>query len=172
MVTVGRLERQKAHHHVIAVAQALRERRPELRYAIIGDGDRAAELAALAEAAGVATIVCLPGLRGDVPNLLGSADLYLNCSDWEGMPLSTIEAMASGLPVVATRSEGSGQLLDASCGLVVPIGDAAAMAAAIEHLAADPALRARMGAAGSERARARFSHERMARELVRELSRR
>lgn len=169
VVTVGRLEHQKAHQHVIAVARALREARPELRYAIIGEGDRAAELAALAEAAGVADIVSLPGLRADVPDLLGSADLYLNCSDWEGMPLSTIEAMASGLPVVATRTEGSGQLLDETCGFVVPVGDAGAIAGAIDRLAADPSLRTRMGTAASERARASFSHERMAQELVREL---
>ena len=169
VVSLGRLEDQKAHQHVIAVAAALKETRPELRYAIVGEGDRAAELAALAESAGVAGLVRLTGLRADVPELLGSADIYLNCSNWEGMPLSTIEGMASGLPVVATRTEGSGQLLDEACGIVVPIGDVAAMAHAIDRLAADAPLRARMGAAGSARARAQFSHDRMATELERVL---
>lgn len=166
VVTVGRLEAQKAHQHVITLAVALRERRPEVRFAIVGTGDRADELAALAREAGVADRVCLPGLRSDVGDILGSADLYLSCSDWEGMPLSTIEAMASGLPTVATRTEGSAQLLDERSGIVVDVGDTDAMAAAVQALAADADRRAAMGSAAAARARASFSHERMAGELA------
>lgn len=154
---------------MITAARSLAGSHPRLRWAVVGDGDRTAELKGLVAEAGVADRVRFVGLRSDVPDLLGSADLYVNCSDWEGMPLSTIEAMAAGLPVVATRTEGASRLLDEGCGLLVPVGDADALAASVARLAEDPALREAMGAAGATRARARFSHERMAWELVRVL---
>lgn len=167
VVTLGRLTAQKAHQHVITIAAQLKRLLPNVHYAIVGEGGRADELAGLANAEGVEDKVRLTGVRSDVADVLGCADIYLSCSDWEGMPLSTIEAMASSLPTVATRTEGSGQLLDASCGIVVPVGDATAMAEAIGRLAEDPALRASMGAAARQRALTSFSHDRMARQLVR-----
>ena len=166
VVTLGRLTPQKAHHHVITIAAQLRDRHPQLRYAIVGEGGRMEELAELIRTNKVEDRVRLMGLRSDAPDLLGSADLYLSCSDWEGLPLSTIEAMAAGLPVVATRTEGSGQLFTEDTGLVVPIGDVPAMTEAIARLAQDPALRAQMGAAARVRALAEFSHQRMCAELA------
>ena len=170
VVTLGRLTPQKAHHHVIAIASRLRESHPAVRFAIIGEGARADELAGLVRAAGLMDRVCLPGLRADGPDLLGAADIYLSCSDWEGMPLSTIEAMASGLPVVATRTEGSDQLLDAACGIVVPVGDVVSLGGAVARLAEDRGERERMGEAARARALSSFTHERMASELARVLS--
>ncbi len=166
VMIVGRLEAQKAHQHVISVASLLRESHPRLRFAVVGRGSRAEELQGLVDAAGLGDRVRLAGLRLDVADLLGSGDIYLNCSDWEGMPLTTIEAMAAALPVVATRTEGSEQLLDERCGVIVPVGDAAAMAEAVAALASDPARRRAMGAAARQRALASFSHERMAGELM------
>ena len=166
VVSVGRLTTQKAHHHVISIAQSLRERHPRLRYAILGEGARADELAQLAQAHGVADIVCLAGLRNDVADVLGSADIYLSSSDWEGMPLSTIEAMASGLPTVATQTEGSEQLLADDCGIVVPVGDVAAMAKGVARLAEDWGMRMRLGRAAHGRARARFGQDRMMHEYA------
>lgn len=166
VVTVGRLTPQKAHHHVLTIAAALRSTDPSLRYAIVGEGLRADELRALAQEQGVGHLVCFPGLRADVPDILGSADIYLSCSDWEGMPLSTIEAMASGLPTVATQTEGSGQLLDSQSGTVVPIGDVDAMSRAIATLASDSGLRQAMGQHAAARARERFGHDRMVGELA------
>jgi len=166
VIVVGRLTPQKAHQHVFAIAERLRERVPAVRFAIVGTGTRVEELAALRASTGIGDRVCLAGVRRDVPDLLGSADLYLSCSDWEGMPLATIEAMAAGLPCVATRTEGTGLLLSDDCGLIVPVGDVAAMADAIARLAEDPALRRRMGAAARARALERFGHERVARELA------
>ncbi len=166
VITLGRLTPQKAHQHVITIAEQLKAGHPNLKYAIVGEGGRAEELAGLVASHGVGDCVLLPGVRSDVGDLLGSADIYLSCSDWEGMPLSTIEAMASELPTVATRTEGSGQLLTDACGIVVPVGDAAAMAAAIARLAADAPLRVLMGQAARERALASFSHDRMVGELA------
>ncbi len=165
VLTVGRTSAQKAQHHAIELAV----RMPHLRFVIVGEGERDAELAALVQERGVGDRVRLLGLRSDVPDLLGSADVYLSCSDWEGMSLTIIEALASGLPVVATATEGSVHLVDAEVGRIVPIGEVAAMEAALGELG-DPALRARLGDAGRARALGGFSHERMMAELVRVLA--
>ena len=166
VIVVGRLSDQKAHHHAIAVADALRSRLPALRLAIVGEGENEAPLRAQVAALGLDDRVRLLGLRTDIPELLGAADVYLSTSDWEGMPLAAIEAMASALPVVSTRTEGADQLLDETCGVVVPIGDVEALSAAVEALAHDPDRRRRLGEAGRARALADFSHERMARQLM------
>ncbi|MDP2307595.1 MAG: glycosyltransferase [Pseudomonadota bacterium] len=166
VVNLGRLVAQKAHQHILAVASDLRERHPRLRYAIVGPGPRAEELEASVRAADLTNHVRLLGFRSDIADLLGSADIYLSCSDWEGMPLSTIEAMASGLPIVATATEGTAQLLTEECAVLVPVGGTAEIAHALDRLAADGALRTRMGAASRQRALASFGHDRMARELM------
>lgn len=171
VVSLGRLTAQKAHQHVITIASRLRDRHPQLRYAIIGGGQREEELAAAITAAGLDDRVRLAGVRADVPDLLGSADINLLCSDWEGMPLSTIEAMAAGLPTVATRTEGSAQLLTPSTGIVVPVGDVSAMSDAVSRLVVDGPLRVSMGAEARDRALGHFSHDRMARELSNLVSR-
>jgi glycosyltransferase involved in cell wall biosynthesis len=166
VVSVGRLSAQKAHQHLVDVAARLRRAHPRLRYAVVGGGERAEELEALVEEAGVGDIVRLLGLRADVPDLLGAADVYLTCSEWEGMPLATIEAMASALPTVSTRTEGAAQLLTPACGVIVPTGDVVAMADAVVRLAGDAPLRARMGEAARRRAFTAFGHDRMAGELM------
>lgn len=166
VLVVGRLEAQKAHQHVVSVAQLLRERAPRLRFAVAGAGSREAELRQLVAEAGLDERVRFLGLRRDVPALLGVADLFLNCSDWEGMPLTTIEAMATGLPVVATETEGASRLLTGGAGLVVPVGDAQAIAAALEQLAADPERRGAMGTLARERAEAQYGQDRLMGELV------
>ncbi len=166
VLNVGRLSAQKAHQHLIAVAGRLADSHPELRFAVAGNGEREAELIAAVSDAGLDDRVRFLGARRDVADLLGSADLYLSTSDWEGMPLSTIEAMAAGLPIIATATEGSGQLLDDRSGVVVPVGDEDAIAAAVAELAADPARRGAMGAAARQRALDHFSHNRMVGELA------
>jgi len=82
------------------------------------------------------------------------------------MPLAAIEAMASALPIVSTRTEGADQLLTPACSRVVPVGDAAALAQAVAGLADDPAEKAALGSAARERALAHFSHDRMTRQLT------
>ena len=166
VLTVGRLEEQKAHQHIFHVAAATRDSHPHLHFALVGGGSREAELRALSRELGVTDRVTMLGLRRDVPELLGSADLFFNCSDWEGMPLTTIEAMASGLPVVATHTEGADQLLNAETGQVVPVGDAGEMAAALGALADDAGRRKAAGMAARMRALAHFSHERMVDQLL------
>ena len=166
VVTVGRLEDQKAHQHLFTIAATLRTSHPRVRIALVGGGSRAEELAALGRELGVEDRIRLVGKRTDIPEILGSADIFVNCSDWEGMPLSTIEGMAAGLPVVATATEGATELFTPETGLVVPVGDVPALTDAIARLADDPDLRRRMGTAAQQRARRHFSHTRMVDQLM------
>jgi glycosyltransferase involved in cell wall biosynthesis len=92
-----------------------------------------------------------------VPALLGAADIFTLPSHREGMPRSIIEAMMTGLPVVATDIRGSREeVVPEETGALVPVNDAAALARALNRLVADPPLRARWGAAGRARALALY----------------
>lgn len=98
------------------------------------------------------------GRRSDVPAIFADADISLLASDWEGLPVSVMESMAAGLPVVATRVGGVPELVeDGVTGLLTPPGDAARLAAAVDTLLHAPDLRRQMGAAGEARLRAHFS---------------
>jgi glycosyltransferase involved in cell wall biosynthesis len=93
------------------------------------------------------------GYRSDIPALLAAADIFTLPSRFEGLPMSVIEAMLTGLPVVATDVRGPAeQVVDGVTGLSVPAGDAAALGAALGRLVRDPDLRGRMGEAGRQRA--------------------
>lgn len=153
---IGRLVAEKGYPELFAALARV----PDLTLVCVGSrlasdhaGDVGAALArALADPA-VAPRLHLLGYRTDVADLLRGADLFVLPSHREGMPRSIIEAMLSGLPVVATRIRGAReQVVDGETGLLVPVGDPAALAAALGRLVADPALRARMGAAGRARA--------------------
>ncbi len=158
LVHVGRFVPQKAQHRLIELAARLRDR-PDWCLAIVGWGEREGELRDLIDRAGVGDQVKLLVSRSDVPDLLRAADLSVATSDWEGMPLSTIEAMAASLPIVATEVEGMEALVDASNGVLLPPGDADALEQAVRALLDDPTRRASLGAASRARAEARFSHE-------------
>ena len=108
------------------------------------------------------------GVRTDVDRLLGASDAALLSSVSEGIPLSLIEAMAAGLPVVATRVGGVPEVVaEGRSGFLVPAGDDEAMADRILRLASNPALGQQLGQAGRERARDHFSEERMVAEYDR-----
>ena len=103
--------------------------------------------------AGLGDRLRLLGYREDVAALLAAADIFVLPSHFEGLPMSVIEAMLCGLPVVATDIRGPReQVVEGDTGLLVPMGDAGALRDAIARLAADPDLRHRMGEAGRDRA--------------------
>jgi glycosyltransferase involved in cell wall biosynthesis len=106
-----------------------------------------------AERLGIADRVRFLGQRSDVAALLGAADVFCqpNLAP-EPFGISFIEAMSAGLPVVTSAAGGALEIIDASCGLLVPAGDARALAAALERLMQDPAERERLGRAGTRRA--------------------
>lgn len=164
LVTVANLRREKAHEVLLQAAALLAPSHPELRYVIAGDGPRAAELRNLASALGIAGQVDFLGHVEDVGALLRHADGFVLPSLSEAFPNAAIEAMAAGLPVVASAVGGLLDLIDSGrTGLLVPAGDPAAVAAAIAALAADPSHASRMGAAARAEVAGRYSFDRMVR---------
>ncbi|MEJ2576519.1 MAG: glycosyltransferase [Gammaproteobacteria bacterium] len=135
-----------------------------LRLVMIGDGPLREACAAQLGAAGLADRCWLPGDRGDVPALMRVMSVFVLPSQAEGISNTVLEAMASGLPVVATAVGGNPELvIDGETGRLVPPGDPAALATALRGYLDDPNLGVRHGAAGRARARERFSLEGMLR---------
>jgi glycosyltransferase involved in cell wall biosynthesis len=153
---IGRMVAEKGYPELF---EAL-ARVPGLTLACVGtrlesdhEGDVAWALARAHADPAVAARLRLLGYRTDVAALLRGADLFVLPSHREGMPRSIIEAMMTGLPVVATRIRGAReQVVDGQTGFLVPVRDPQALAEALGRLVADPALRARLGAAGRARA--------------------
>jgi glycosyltransferase involved in cell wall biosynthesis len=154
LITVGRLAAPK---DPLTLVRALARVHEPFTARIVGEGpDRPAVEAAIREA-GLVDTVELMGDRGDVPQLLADSDVFVLSSRSEGAPLSILEAMAAGLPVVASAVGGVPELVeDGVTGVLVPPEDPAALAAALVRLLADRELRRRLGCAGRERVRDRF----------------
>lgn len=146
VVSVARLDPQK---NPLGLIEAF-ERVPRGRLVLAGAGS-------LLEAVRGRPRVEAPGAVEDVPDLLASADIFALASDWEGSPVAIMEAMAAGLPVVATAVGGVPELVEHGVtGLLVPRGDMRALGDALAALAADPARRRSMGDA-ARRSAARFA---------------
>lgn len=150
IVIVSRLVRHKGYPELLA---AMREV-PEAELWVVGvrlASDHGADMEAVFAEAGPR--VRRLGYRTDVPAILAAADIFTLPSHFEGLPMSVIEAMLTGLPVVATAIRGPReQVVDGVTGLLVPPATVAPLATALRTLMADPALRARMGEAGRARA--------------------
>lgn len=160
-VVVGALEERKGHAVLLDALAALRD--PRLRVLCAGDGSLRDALPARAAALGLGDAVRFLGAVDDVADLLAAADAFLMPSHHEGLGVAALEAMAAGLPVVASRVGGLPEaVVDGETGLLVPPADPAALAAAITRLAADPARARELGAAGRARVQARFSMTAMA----------
>jgi sugar transferase (PEP-CTERM/EpsH1 system associated) len=160
--TVGRMQTVKAQPvlarafvQALALAPALRSR---LRLVMVGDGSLREECRAILDAAGVADLAWLPGERADVPDVMRALDCFVLPSLAEGISNTILEAMASGLPVLATRVGANGELVDEGVsGCLVPAGDPQALARALVELANRPEDATAMGQAGRMRVEQRFS---------------
>ncbi len=152
---VANLRAAKAYDVWVAAATSACEREPRLRFVSVGQGPMADEIAQLAAATGLGDRLQLLGYRDDAPAVLRAADLFTLTSQHEGLPVALMEALALGLPVVATRAGGIPQAVDDGVeAVLVPVGDDDALADAYVALANDPATRAAMGAAAEARASA------------------
>ncbi len=163
LVNVGRFVPQKRQERIVALAA---QAPANTRFVIIGWGPGEADLRAAIASAGVGDRVRLIVRPPSVADLLMASDIYLSTSDWEGMPLSTIEAMAAGLPVVSTDVEGLAALVGEDNGVRVPVGDAGALSAAVGQLVEDEALRLRLGAGSRARVDRELSLDVMCGRLV------
>ncbi|HSN68773.1 MAG TPA: glycosyltransferase family 4 protein, partial [Thermoanaerobaculia bacterium] len=140
---------------------------PKTVLAIAGDGPLAPQLRAEAETLGVAGSVRWLGYREDVPALLESFDLFVHPTLFDALPTSVLEAMAAGVPVVASATGGIPEIItDGRDGLLVPPGDEDALAAAVIRLLRHRSLLREISAAGRARVAAEFSAERWATALV------
>jgi glycosyltransferase involved in cell wall biosynthesis len=157
--TVGRLDTYKNQAMLVrAMAPLLSSR---VRLVVIGDGDNRAEVEAAVAALPDPRWVVMTGRRMDVPRLVHAFDVFALSSKTEGLPLVVPEAMAAGLPIIATAVGGLPSVVDDGVtGLLVPV-DEAALAAALVRLERDRELARAMGTRAREVALARYSHDRM-----------
>jgi glycosyltransferase involved in cell wall biosynthesis len=164
---VARLSPEKGHAHLFRAFRQLRERGLDAALLVAGEGSLRDSLQQLAAKLGIADRVQFTGLVPNVPEFLRSVAIsVLPSLAAEGLPLTILEAMATGLPVVATDVAGAGEVIeDSVSGLLVPPGDDQALADALARLAADDALRARMGSAAVAVVRDRFSFDAIARRM-------
>jgi glycosyltransferase involved in cell wall biosynthesis len=160
VVSAGSLRAEKAYEVLIEAAAKLAEKIPEVTVLIAGDGPEREKLERAIAEFGVGDRVKLLGWRADVPDLVAAADVGVCCSDFEGGPLSVLEYMSAGRPVVATAVGGLPELVeDGVTGILIPPRDPAALAEAVGGLLTDPERRERLGAAGRSLREREYSFE-------------
>lgn len=160
--TVGRLVEVKAQHIALHALARLKASGLDARFVLVGGGPLRSALEELASTLGVSDRVMLCGERSDVPMVLEAFDIFVLTSHSEGLSNTIQEAMASALPVVATRVGGSIELIrDGEDGLLVPPSDPEALAASLSSLLLDLSLRLRIGTSARRSVLERFSLERM-----------
>jgi len=169
--TVGRLAKVKDQSTLLGALKILLAEDPELRkkvrLVLVGDGPLFADLQRKAEEFGVADLVWMPGDRENVPELLRMMDIFLLPSLAEGISNTVLEAMASRLPVIATRTGGTPELIDdGENGLLVPVGDAKALAMSIAKMCVDSAMIKTMGMRGYEKVKVQFNWTRTVEEYL------
>jgi glycosyltransferase involved in cell wall biosynthesis len=161
-IYVGRLDPQKGVDVLLRAVAVARTRAPHLTLLLVGAGPQRQALEQLAAELQLSTCVKFLGWRPDATELMQAADLLVLPSRWEGMPNVVLEAMAAGLPVVATRAEGTAELVrHRETGLLVAIDDVNELAGAIAETAGAPELRTSWGVRGQAIALNDFSVEQM-----------
>ena len=167
--TVARLVPQKAVGDLIEavarIALALEGSSAMPILVVVGDGPMRADIERRARTGAGGARVLLLGERGDVPQILPAFDVFALSSHWEGEPIALLEAMAAGLPCVATATEGAREILgdDSSSGHLVPVGDVDRFADALASLLRDAGARKALGAAARDRVRSRTPEAQAAR---------
>jgi sugar transferase (PEP-CTERM/EpsH1 system associated) len=164
--TVGRMETVKNQLTLVQAFLQLLDQEPKarklLRLVIIGDGPLRMEAEKLLRDANADHLAWLPGERNNIPEVMRGLDLFVLPSLREGISNTILEAMASGLPVVATRVGGNPELVEeGKTGMLVPASDPVAMAGAIRFYALHPELLILHGQAGRKKAEIQFSLEKM-----------
>jgi glycosyltransferase involved in cell wall biosynthesis len=157
---VARLAPVKGQHVLLSAFARATRRHPRASLVLVGDGPARRDLQEQAQRLGLDGSVRFLARRDDVPEVLPSFDMYVQPSLNEGMGRALAKAMVAGLPVLATDAPGPAELVG-TAGVVVPAGDANALAGAIEAMAADGSLRCRLGRAARTRSRGFWSEEQM-----------
>jgi glycosyltransferase involved in cell wall biosynthesis len=157
---VGNIRKPKSYDTRLRAAHALAQKSDRFRFVIAGEGSGELydELLALRHELGLEQKLDFLGLRSDIPEILRSLDVYVLSSTTEGFSIACIEAMAAGIPVVATRSGGPEEILeDGRSGLLVPVKDSDALAHAIYKIATDVELSKKLVANAATRVESRYT---------------
>ena len=160
---VGRFSPEKDHETFLQAAARVAGTWPQARFVLVGEDPdpgqpRRRALEQLAERLGLQDKVIFTGARQDMPEVMAALDLLVHCAHREAFGRVLVEAMAAARPVVATAVGGIPEVVG-ECGLLVPEGDAAEVARAVESLLADPETARQLGVAGQRRVREHFSIE-------------
>jgi glycosyltransferase involved in cell wall biosynthesis len=165
--TVGHMSRQKGHEVLVAAMPRILKKYPKAKFVFVGKGKLRAKVQEQARRLGVEAAIRFAGLREDVPVVLNSFDVFALPSLWEGFGTAIIEAMACGVPVVASRVGGVPELIDEGTnGLLVPPGHPGPLADAIMRLLDDRKLRRDLIYHGLRSAVSRFGVTRMVQTMV------
>jgi glycosyltransferase involved in cell wall biosynthesis len=168
LVQVARLDYLKDHATAIRTMEQVVQAHTQARLLLVGEGPERGKIEKEIRERHLEANVLLLGQRSDVARFLRAADVFLLSSISEGIPLTVIEAMAAGLPVVATNVGGMSEVVEeGQTGLLAPAGDAAALAGCVHRLAGQPELRRQMGRRGRERANGVFAESQMHAQYVR-----
>jgi glycosyltransferase involved in cell wall biosynthesis len=147
---VGRLVAQKAHERFVVAARRVADELPAVRFLIVGEGPRRQEIEREVAAARLKSHVCFTGSRSDAREIIARADIVVFSSEWEGLSIVALEALAAGTPVVSTDIQGMRELLSGGAGVIVPLDDGAALGERVATLLRDEPERLAMGGAGRE----------------------
>ncbi len=157
VAAVGRLTAQKAHDRFLNAAAIVLQTRPSTTFLVVGDGRLRNNLREQAASLGIGHAVRFTGPRTDARQLIARADVLVFSSNWEGLSIAALEALAAGTPVVSTDVAGMRELLGSGAGTIVPSWEPSELAAAVVRLLDDDALRLQMADAGRRLAADRFS---------------
>lgn len=151
-LSVGRLHPAKGHEYAILAWPHVLKKWPRARLLIVGDGEDEARLRRLADHPGLCDSIAFAGYRTDLTALFSRADIFLRTSINEGVNLTTIQAMAAGLPVIGFQNPAPKEIINNGLsGLLVPLGDELALAKAIHQLSEDRSLKRKLGQEGRAR---------------------
>jgi glycosyltransferase involved in cell wall biosynthesis len=161
LLVMARLEPQKGHKILLQALSLLRAEFPNLRLVCLGTGTLKEELSKTTQELNLEDRVRFVGFQSNVADWLAAANIGVLPSFYEGLPLTAIETLAAGVPLVATAVDGTPEVvIDGRTGLLAPSGDPHAMAAAIGRLAREPELRSRLALAGRDWVLKRFTIQR------------
>lgn len=162
LLSVGRLVYQKAHEYLISAMPAVLKELPNVKVGICGDGLLRADLEKQIQSLGLEKEIKLFGMQANVTKYLAAADVFVLPSRWEGLPISLLEAMSAGSPVIATRVEGVDEVVEEGVhGMLVQPESTEELVKAILQLSRDAAQRQRMGSAARLRVLERYTVDRM-----------
>ena len=168
LIQVARLHPGKGHRVLLEAMRQLLHFHPTLKLICLGEGEEEPQLRAFCKSLGLADGVRFAGYQHNVPEWLSAADINVLPSFYEGLPLTILEAMAAGLPTVASNVGGIPEAIeDGVSGLLVPPGDPHRLAQALAFLLRDPAIRVRIGQAAHARMLRNFSFEQQVRSTER-----